>query len=978
MSEPSDEFGIDPWAWLREIDEAESPDLSGFHVVAAVLATGEDGSRTEAAVQAQTVPVSAIVRALPADAAGDWIWVVPDDCEPEPDALSALLLRVLEQHDAAVIGSLLIEPRRRGAGKLVSDWSQTISSNGRMRTLTDPGELYQGQLSAGPALGVPASGMLVRGDVWRFLGGFNTELPRSHWGLDFGWRANLTGYLVLGEPAAQVTNYASYGDPADDRAAGLALIVANAPTRLRWLVTLRVFLVTLLAALGFLLGKDLERSGEEMRGLWRWLRNRPLRRSLADGLAALPIKPNSAAITKALQPTPGSAIRRAAGITAARFGGWLETFSGRGSSISIDEMIGDDFADVGGGETKMPLAAAVSVALLVGAVLAGRTTWGSGSLTTAQLLPAPDQWTGLLDSYLAPVPGGDGVGAPWAALTGLFSLIALGNPDWWVTAMIVLAVPLSWLVAFRLLRQLIADQYLAAIAALGYALTPVLIGSLNAGSLGVASTAVLLPMLGYSARGWLASQEWSWRSAGALAFWSLLLVSLVPAFWVVLAVAAVVSGLRAGRARAWLQWAAVLAAPLLLLVGPWGMAMIRYPGRLLTGIDPSLAPGTAVTAWQVLAGQLLPDAAPLWLTIVFFTTCWIAAFAAALRRPRVALPLLAVAVVMVAVMVAITHVAVQVPPGIWTRPQAAEWQLLVVAALLIAAVVGLQDVGEELAGVGLGLRHLGTLLLAIITAGSLLLGTGWWVISGQTGLSREPVGTVPAFVRNVQVSATPGRTLAMESDGDNVRWALVEGDFSRLGDPERGLAYGGSEAAKALAASVVARLISDTADEQIVADLQRLGVSYITLAGGEASQRISINNTPGLGLGTGTAEQFVWPVPGSGVATVVDGDQRTVTGAGQPIPAGAADRRLELAQPADPRWQVAVGDTAAPVRPTDPPGTAYTLGPQGGTLRLTLESDDYWWAWVQLAGIVLLALLAAPSVRRRLPAEPRRVAGGES
>ncbi|HAM45561.1 MAG TPA: hypothetical protein DCM67_11160, partial [Propionibacteriaceae bacterium] len=362
MSEPNDEFGIDPWAWLREIDEAESPDLSGFHVVAAVLPTGEDGSRTEVAVQAQTVPVSAIVRALPADAAGDWIWVVPDDCEPEPDALSALLLRVLEQHDAAVIGSLLIEPRRRGAGKLVSDWSQTISANGRMRTLTDPGELYQGQLSAGPALGVPASGMLVRGDVWRFLGGFNTELPRSHWGLDFGWRANLTGYLVLGEPTAQVTNYASYGDPADDRAAGLALIVANAPTRLRWLVRLRVVLVTLLAALGFLLGKDLERSGEEMRGLWRWLRNRPLRRSLADGLAALPIKPNSAAITKALQPTPGSAIRRASGITAARFGGWLETFSGRGSSISIDEMTGDDFADIGGDRAKMPLAAAVTVA----------------------------------------------------------------------------------------------------------------------------------------------------------------------------------------------------------------------------------------------------------------------------------------------------------------------------------------------------------------------------------------------------------------------------------------------------------------------------------------------------------------------------------------------------------------------------------------------------------------------------------------
>ncbi|MEE9964610.1 MAG: hypothetical protein K4304_05905 [Propionicimonas sp.] len=977
MSESSGEFGVDPWAWLREIDESEAPDLSEFRVVVGMIPAGGDAARCREAIESQTVPVASIVTEVAADAAGDWLWIVPDDCEPEPDALSALLLRVLQQHDVAVVGSLLIEPRRRGAGKMVSDWSQTISANGRMRTLTDPGELYQGQLSSGPALGVPASGMLVRGDVWRFLGGFNSELPRSHWGLDLGWRANLTGYLVLGEPNAQLTNYASFGDPADDRAAGLALIVANASARLRWLVALRVVVVTALAGLGFALGKDLERAGEEVRGLARWLRNGRLRTSLRDGLAALPIKPNSAAITRSLQPSPGSAVRRATGITAARLGGWLETFSGRGSSISIDEMTGDDFADTGRDTTKMPLAAAVTVVLLIGAALAARTTLGSGFLTAAQLLPAPGQWTGLLASYLNPVPGGAGAGAPWAALTGFFSLVTFGRPDWWVTVLVVLAVPLTWLVAFRLIRQLVSDQYLAAFAALAYALTPALIGALNVGALGVAFTAVLLPMLGYSARNWLHAQDWTWRGAGAVAFWSLLLVCLVPAFWVLLLVAAVVSGIRVRQGRAWLQWAAIVVAPLLALIGPWGMVMVRYPGRLLTGIDPSLAPGTAVPAWQIVAGQPVAGAAPLWLTVGFFATCWIAAFVAAWRRPRVALPLLGAAVAVVAVMLAITRLVVQVPPGVWTRPQALEWQLILVAALVLAAVVGLQDVGTELADAGLGLRHLGVLTLVIVAAGSLIISAGWWMLAGQTGLTRQPAGAVPAFVRNVQLSATPGRTLVMASDGDTVRWALAEGDFSRLGDAERGLAYGGSPEAKALAASVVSRLVGNTADEQIVPDLQRLGVSYLTLEGGEGSQRLSINNTPGLGLGTGTAEQFVWPVPDSGIATVVDATSRVVTGDGQAIPAGSAQRLLQVAQPADPRWQVAVGDAPAKVTKADAPGTAYLIGANAGTVTLKLVPDGYWWAWVQLAGLILLTLLAAPSVRRRLPAEPRRVLGGD-
>ena len=195
MSAGSAESYEDPWAWLHAARTSALPDYTQFHVVAGVLPVrGEQQHQLVREALADLVIDVEIRDDLPGDAEGDWIWVVPDDTVPTKDSLTALLDRVRAEPDAAVIGSLLVEPRRRGAGTIISDWAQTITKSGRVRPLTDPGEFYQGQLDAVRALGVPAGGMLVRGDAWRFLGGLNEELPRDYWGLDFGWRANLAGY----------------------------------------------------------------------------------------------------------------------------------------------------------------------------------------------------------------------------------------------------------------------------------------------------------------------------------------------------------------------------------------------------------------------------------------------------------------------------------------------------------------------------------------------------------------------------------------------------------------------------------------------------------------------------------------------------------------------------------------------------------------------------------------------------------------
>jgi len=75
---------------------------------------------------------------------------------------------------------------------------------------------------------------------------------------------------------------------------------------------------------------------------------------------------------------------------------------------------------------------------------------------------------------------------------------------------------------------------------------------------------------------------------------------------------------------------------------------------------------------------------------------------------------------------------------------------------------------------------------------------------------------------------------------------------------------------------------------------------------------------------------------------------------------------------------VTVGDTVLAPTAGSAPGTAFTVGAAGGTLSYHLADGSRWWAWTQLAGLLVLTVLAAPAVRRRdEPSGPRHMAGEE-
>ena len=193
---------------------------------------------------------------------GAWLWLLHDDCAPEPDCLDELLKVATAQPSATVLGALGLDwtdPRLIVEAGLSTDASghrQQVAATG-----DDPAEV----------LAVPSAGSLVRRDAWDSLGGFDADFPLLREDLDFGWRANAAGGLVLSVPTARVRHARAVttGQRAADavpaslaaanRAHGLRVFLVNCSPFSFWLGMIRLPVLSVLRALAFVL---LRRTGE--------------------------------------------------------------------------------------------------------------------------------------------------------------------------------------------------------------------------------------------------------------------------------------------------------------------------------------------------------------------------------------------------------------------------------------------------------------------------------------------------------------------------------------------------------------------------------------------------------------------------------------------------------------------------------------------------------------------------------------------
>lgn len=929
-----------------------------------------------------------------------WLWLLHDDCAPEPDAL-AQLLRVVENErelgrdDIAVVG-----PKLRGwyDRRQLLEVGVTIANSGRRWTGLDRREQDQGQHDhVKPALAVSTAGMLIRRDVFEQLGGFDRRLPLMRDDVDLCWRATAAGHRVLVAPEAVlrhaeaasrerrtvdcVGRSAASPHMVDKAGAVYTLLVNTRTAQLPW-VLVRIVLGTLLRTLAYLVGKVPGQAVDEIRGLLGTLlrperiiagRRKRGRSELDKGELRALFPPPGATVRATVEQVAGNLMGRSdpESSSAGRHGGAVESGPG-GDDADFLEV--EQFARLKRVARKPgPVLFAV---LLFVSLVACRELLGGGALAGGALLPAPadagELWARYLDGW-HPVGAGDIQSAPpYLALVAMLASLLLGSTGLAVTVLLVASVPLAGFTAYFASRPLVQSRLLRAWAAVAYAFLPAATGALAGGRIGTAVLAVLLPLIARAglAAGGLANASGapgSWRATWAYALLLTVTTAFTPIVWpIALVLGLGLLGLRRGGITAHgVRFLVQLGTPLLVLA-PWSLTLLPFGFFREAGLK--YTEGTA-SATDLLGAS---PGGPGTVSGLMLIGVVLAALAALLRSERQ----LPIWTAWSAALVALVF-AVLSNGSTWAGPATLVYGI----ALLAAAVLGADGARSRVAEQSFGWRQPVAALIAFAAAaGPLLIAAGWMIRGADGPLERRDPVQVPAFVAEESGTRDQARTLVLDShSGAKVGYSLVRGSGARMGDAELAAAGGENKLLDKVVANLVAGSGADQADE-----LGGFAVRYVLVRKG-APREVSrvLDATPGLTRLSQQDGSALWRVDRQVArATIVSGSGEPEPVAAGPVeihttvPDGGSGRVLRLADTADEGWTATLDGRPLTGTTVDGWAQGFELPPNGGTLDVTYEApmSHTGWLWAQGALVLVLVVLALPGRRRDvdddLPEEP--------
>ncbi|MFJ3810823.1 glycosyltransferase [Streptomyces sp. NPDC090073] len=921
-----------------------------------------------------------------------WLWLLHDDCAPEPDAL-AQLLRVVDNElelgrdDVAVVG-----PKLRGwyDRRQLLEVGVSIANSGRRWTGLDRREQDQGQHDhVRTVLSVSTAGMLVRRDVFEQLGGFDRRLPLMRDDVDLCWRAHAAGHRVLVAPDAVVRHAEAASrerrtvDCAGrttasphkvDKAGAVYTLLANTRTAALPWVLLRLVLGTLVRTVAYLVGKVPGQAVDEIRGLLSALL-RP-ERIIAARRRRGPSQIDKTELRRLLPP-PGATVRATVEQIAGNFssGSDTDTSSAGRHGGAVESGPGGDDAEFLQVEqfarlkriARKPGPVLFLVLLLV-SLAACRGLLGGGALAGGALLPAPadagDLWSRYLDAWHPVGAGGTPAAPPYLAILASLASLLLGSTGLAVTVLLVGSVPLAGFTAYFASRPLVTSRLLRAWVAVAYAFLPATTGALAGGRVGTAVLAVLLPLIaraGVAASG-LASRtgaRGSWRATWAYALLLTIATAFTPVVWpLALVLGLGVLVLRRGDLVAHgLRFLAQLGTPLLVLA-PWSLTLLP------TGFfqEAGLEYGPSAASASDLLGSSPGGPGTVHGLMLIGIVC--AALAALLRSERQRAVRTAWAVALLGLVLAVlsNHSA-------WAGPATLVYGI----ALLAAAALGADGARARVAEQNFGWRQPVAALIAFASAaGPLLVAAGWMIRGADGPLERRDPAQVPAFVAEDSTGGDQARTLVLDSDSTaRVRYTLVRGSGARLGDAELAAGDGRNARLDKVVANLVAGSGADQTDE-----LGGFAVRYVLVHKG-APREITrvLDATPGLGRLSQQDGSALWrvdqevsratiaPAGGSGKAQPVTAGPVEIH---TTIPSGADGRVLRLADTVSDGWTATLDGKPLTRTTVDGWAQGFRLPAAGG--RLDVVHDDpvghTAWLWAQGALAVVLIVLALPGRRR--------------
>ncbi|MCW7943373.1 family 2 glycosyl transferase [Streptomyces hygroscopicus] len=918
-----------------------------------------------------------------------WLWLLHDDCAPEPDAL-AQLLRVVENElelgrdDVAVVG-----PKLRGwyDRRQLLEVGVTIANSGRRWTGLDRREQDQGQHDhVRPVLSVSTAGMLVRRDVFEQLGGFDRHLPLMRDDVDLCWRAQAAGHRVLIAPDAVVRHAEAasrerrtvdcVGRTAAsphkvDKAGAVYTLLVNARTaQLPW-VLLRLVFGTLLRTLAYLVGKVPGQALDEIRGLLGTLL-RPERIIAGRRRRGRPQAGKDE--LRPLFPPPGATVRATVEQVASNLVGRSDpevSSAGRHGGATESGPGGDDadFLEVEQFARLKRIARKpgpmLFVVLLLVSLVACRGLLGGGALAGGALLPAPadssELWSRYLDAWHPVGAGGTHSAPPYIALVALLAAILFGSTGLAVTVLLVCSVPLAGFTAYFASRPLVESRLLRAWASVAYAFLPAATGALAGGRIGTAVLAVLLPLMARAAiaAGGLAHRSGargSWRASWAYALLLTITTAFTPVVWpIALVLGLALLGVRRNDVVAHgLRFLAQLGTPLLMLA-PWSLSLLPFGFFKEAG----LAYGKSAASASDLLGA--SPGGPGTVSGLMLLGIVLAALAALMRTERRGGIWTAWAVALVALVFAVLSNG-----STWAGPATLVYGL----ALLAAAAIGADGARTRVAEQSFGWRQPVAALIAFASAaGPLLIAAGWMIRGADGPVERRDPVQVPAFVAEEGGTSDQARTLVLDSDSSaRVGYTLVRGSGARLGDGELA-AGGGNKQLDKVVANLVAGSGADQADE-----LGGFAVRYVLVRKGAPREMGRVlDATPGLTRLSQQDGSALWRVDRQvSRAAIVTG-----SAAPQPVPAGPVDihttipsggagRILRIADTAEPGWTATLDGTPLTRTTVDGWAQGFQLPASGGRLNVTYEAPlgHTAWLWAQGALAVVLVVLALPGRRR--------------
>ncbi|MFI1291122.1 glycosyltransferase [Streptomyces sp. NPDC020792] len=921
-----------------------------------------------------------------------WLWLLHDDCAPEPDAL-AQLLRVVENEyelgrdDVAVVG-----PKLRGwyDRRQLLEVGVSIANSGRRWTGLDRREQDQGQHDhVRPVLSVSTAGMLIRRDIFEELGGFDRRLPLMRDDVDLCWRALSAGHRVLVAPEAVVRHAeaasrerrtvdcvgrtAASPHKVDKAGAVYTLLVNTRTAALPW-VLLRLVLGTLLRTVAYLVGKVPGQAVDEIRGLMGVLL-RPERIIAGRGRRGKPQIDKGE--LRALLPPPGATIRvtveqvagnlvggsDAEASSAGRHGGAIESGPG-GDDADFLEI--EQFARLKRIARKP--GPVLFLVLLFVSLAACRGLLGGGALAGGALLPAPadssELWSRYLDSWHPVGAGGTPSAPPYLAMVATLASLLLGSTGLAVTVLLVGSVPLAGFTAYFASRPLVPSRLLRAWGAVAYAFLPATTGALAGGRIGTAVLAVLLPLIaraGVAAAGLAKAPgaRGSWRATWAYALLLTITTAFTPIVWpIALLLGLGVLVVRRGDIVAHgLRFLAQLGTPLLVLA-PWSLSLLPFGFFHEAGLEYG---ASAASALDLLGAG---PGGPGTMHGLMLIGIVLAALAALLRSERQFAIWTAWAVALVALVFAVLSNG-----STWAGPATLVYGL----ALLAAAVIGADGARARVAEQSFGWRQPVAALIAFASAAGPLLVAAGWMIGGADGPveRRDPV-QVPAFVAEESGTRDQARTLVLDSDSPaHVGYMLVRGSGARMGDAELAAVNGGNRQLDKVVANLVAGSGADQAGQ-----LGGFAVRYVLVHKG-APRDVSrvLDATPGLTRLSQQDGSALWrvnqevsraaivPAAGSGTAEPVAAGPVEIH---TTIPSGAEGRVLRLADSADAGWTATLDGRPLTRTTVDGWAQGFQLPASGGKLDVTFEDpfSHTAWLWAQGALAVVLVVLALPGRRR--------------